>query len=162
MKLMSINPAYQWHWKKFSQLSVFELYEILKIRQTVFVVEQQCIYQDADDLDSHSWHLFFKSSDAQNEQQIIAYLRVVLPNYKYAEPAIGRVLVTHDARGQGVGKLLTEKALQLLRSEFPKQAVRISAQQHLLDFYSQLGFNVVSEPYDEDGIMHVEMLIESV
>lgn len=144
----------QWHWKSFDNLSAKEVYNILAIRQEVFVVEQDCPYQDADYLDDRSMHLF-----ATNEEnQILAYLRVVEPGVKYQEPAIGRVLTSDKVRGQGFGKLLTEKAMEHTAQTYPGQGVRISAQQYLTAFYNSFGFEVVSAPYDEDGIPHIEML----
>lgn len=146
---------YKWHWKTFDQLSAKEVYQILAVRQEVFVVEQDCPYQDADGLDQTSMHLF-TMDDAH--QHILAYLRVVAPGEKYDEPSIGRVLTSERARGKGLGKQMTEKAMQLTQQTYPGKAVRISAQEYLIQFYAEFGFETVSEPYDEDGIPHIEML----
>jgi len=149
---------YEWKWKRFEELSAAEIYEILRVRQEVFVVEQNCVYQDIDSLDQVSWHLFAQTNNGGDSVQILAYLRVVFPGHKYIEPSIGRVLTAKEARGQGSGRLLMEKAMELLKAEFPKQEVRISAQKYLEAFYSDFGFMPVSEPYDEDGIPHIEMV----
>lgn len=148
----------EWKWKTFEALSVDELYEILKARQDVFGVEQNCVYQDADDLDRYSWHLFAQSTEDVTPVKVEAYLRVVRPTYKYDEPSIGRVLTSALFRGKGTGKLLMEKGVALVEAEYPGRPIRISAQQYLQAFYSNFGFKTVSEPYLEDGIPHIEML----
>ncbi|WP_028862735.1 GNAT family N-acetyltransferase [Psychromonas aquimarina] len=149
---------YEWHCKKYDQLSLDELYEILKIRQEIFIVEQDCAYLDADGLDKNSWHLFAQRSDDPQSRQITAYLRVVFPKHKYQEPSIGRALTSKESRGTGLGKELTKKALLLIEKEYPNQVTRISAPQYLQRFYEELGFTAVCKPYDEDGIAHIEML----
>lgn len=148
----------QWQWKKFNELSTADLYEILKVRQEVFAVEQDCVYQDVDDLDKFSWHLMAWNVSDSVSPGIHAYLRVVFPTYKYREPSIGRVLTVKQARGTGLGKELLRIALLNMEREYKNQPVRISAQQYLQDFYADYGFEKVSEPYDEDGIPHIEML----
>jgi len=147
----------KWQWATFDELSLHELYEILQIRQAIFVVEQDCAYQDADNLDQVAWHLI-GWSEGTHKKIIIAYLRVVFPGKKFPEPSIGRVLVTPESRKTGLGKKLTAKAIARIAEEYPNTAIRISAQQHLEKFYSELGFKTVSKPYKEDGIPHIEML----
>ena len=147
----------KWQWSSFDELSLHELYEILKIRQVIFIVEQDCAYLDADDLDQVAWHLIGWREDA-NKKNIVAYLRVVFPGKKYPEPSIGRVLVTPESRKIGLGKKLTSEAVARIAEEYPNKAIRISAQQHLEKFYSEFGFKTVSKPYKEDGIPHIEML----
>ena len=147
----------KWQWSSFDELSLCELYEILKIRQAIFVVEQDCAYLDADDLDQVAWHLIGWCEDA-NKKKIAAYLRVVFPGMKYPEPSIGRVLVTPELRKIGLGKQVTAEAITRIANEYPNTAIRISAQQHLEKFYIESGFKTVSEPYLEDGIPHIEML----
>ncbi|MCO4758809.1 MAG: GNAT family N-acetyltransferase [Oceanospirillaceae bacterium] len=149
---------YEWKWKRFEELSSAEIYEILRVRQEVFVVEQNCVYQDVDSLDQVSWHLFAQTSNGGGPVEIHAYLRVVYPGHKYTEPSIGRVLTAKETRGQGQGRLLLEKAMEWLKTEYPKQQIRISAQKYLEAFYADFGFTSVSEPYDEDGIPHIEMV----
>lgn len=148
----------EWQWKKFDELSREDLYEIIQVRQEVFVIEQNCIYQDLDDLDKLAWHLIAWNANQSNSREIVAYLRVVFPGYKYQEPSIGRILTVKKVRGTGLGKELLRIALLKIEAEYPNVSVRISAQAHLNKFYSQFGFEKVSEPYDEDGIVHIEML----
>ncbi|WP_346836816.1 GNAT family N-acetyltransferase [Microbulbifer sp. SAOS-129_SWC] len=146
-----------WQWAEFSELSAQQLYAILRERQEVFTVEQDCAYQDADDKDPCAWHLI-GWSDADSEQ-VLAYLRVVFPGKKYAEPSIGRVLTSAATRGTGIGRELMRRALREIARAYPHTAVRISAQQYLESFYREFGFERVSAPYDEDGIPHIEMLL---
>ena len=151
----------EWQWTAFAALSVDVLYTVLAARQAVFVVEQHCVYQDIDDLDAWAWHLLGWQSDlaaAAGEKALVAYARVVFPGKKYAEPSLGRVLTTTSVRGQGVGKALLRQAMDWIDAQYPGCAVRIAAQQYLERFYAAFGFHTVSAPYDEDGIMHVEML----
>ncbi|WP_417330979.1 GNAT family N-acetyltransferase [Halomonas cupida] len=152
---------YQWQWKRFEELSLDELYEILRVRQEVFTVEQNCVYQDVDGLDRVAWHLLLQHEGSGGCTDIQGYLRIVYPGHKYSEPSIGRVMTTGAARGRGVGRLLMEKALAFLASEAPGLPIRISAQQYLKTFYAEFGFETVSEPYAEDGIAHIEMLTRS-
>ena len=147
----------KWQWSSFDELSLYELYEILKIRQTIFIVEQDCAYQDADDLDQVAWHLIGWHEDA-HKKNMVAYLRVVFPGKKFPEPSIGRVLVAPESRKTGLGKELTAEAIARIAEVYPKSAIRISAQQHLEKFYTDFGFKAVSKPYLEDGIPHIEML----
>ena len=147
----------KWQWSSFDELSLHELYEILKIRQAIFIVEQNCAYLDADDLDQVAWHLIGWREGA-NKKNCVAYLRVVFPGGKFPEPSIGRVLVTPELRKTGLGKKLTGEAIARIADEYPNTAIRISAQQHLEKYYSEFGFKAVSKPYNEDGIPHIEML----
>lgn len=146
-----------WQWLSFEGFTPEELFEIMKVRQAVFVVEQNCAYQDADDLDQVSWHLMGWHEDNMR-RNLVAYLRVVFPGRKYPEPSIGRVLTASSARGAGLGKVLMREAIAHTASVYPQMSIRISAQRYLEKFYSGFGFETVSEPYDEDGIPHIEML----
>ena len=146
-----------WQWLSFEKLLREDLYEVLKVRQAIFVVEQNCAYLDADDLDPASWHLMGWRETATG-RELVAYLRVVFPGKKYPEPSIGRVLTTASVRGTGVGKTLTREAITRIALEYPHMSIRISAQRYLEKFYSEFGFETVSDPYDEDGIPHIEML----
>ena len=146
-----------WQWATFKELSRDNLFEILKVRQSVFVVEQHCVYQDADNLDPKAFHLLGWNGD-KSRSDLVAYARVVLPGEKFIEPSIGRLLTVKSVRGTGLGKKLTSEAISRTIREFPNASIRISAQKYLEDFYFQFGFNTVSEPYDEDGIPHIEML----
>lgn len=147
----------KWQWAAFADLSTEQLYEILRVRQEVFTVEQDCAYQDADGKDQRAWHLIAWSEETAHPESL-AYLRVVFPGVKYAEPSIGRVLTQESARGTGLGRELMSHAIAHTLREYPGTDIRISAQQHLKTFYGDFGFEQVSEPYDEDGIPHIEML----
>jgi ElaA protein len=149
----------KWQWSSFENLSTLDLYEILKVRQEVFVVEQNCVYQDADGLDKTAWHLVGWKAGSDG-RKLVAYLRVVWPGKKFKELSIGRVLTAPSARGTGLGKALTSEALKQISTEYPGAAIRISAQKYLERFYSDFAFKTVSEPYDEDGIPHIEMFRE--
>lgn len=150
-------PKRTFQWCTFHQLSLEQLYEILRARQEVFTVEQDCPYQDADGKDQLSWHLACWDSTAETPS-LLAYLRVVFPGTKYPEPSIGRVLTCGSARGTGLGKELMRRAIEHTLRALPQAAIRISAQLYLKTFYEELGFGQVSEPYEEDGIPHIEML----
>ena len=146
-----------WKWLSFSKLSNQDLYKILKLREEVFVLEQQCFYQDIDDLDYDAWHLMALNST----QSLIAYLRVVEPGIKYQEPALGRVIVRQQNRSVGLGNKLVLEGVRRTCIQFPGQNIRISAQQHLAGFYRRLGFKETNKCYLEDGFPHVEMYWET-
>jgi ElaA protein len=141
--------ALHWHDRAFAELTVHELYAITALREAVFVVEQNCPYLDADGHDQRSRHLWAADGDT-----IHAYCRIVPAGDKFAEISIGRVITAPIARGTGLGKELMRRAL----AACGPIAVRIGAQAHLERFYGELGFVRASEPYDEDGIPHIEML----
>jgi ElaA protein len=143
----------QWTWKKFSELSPSELYEILKLRQKVFVVEQNCAYLDCDDLDQHSIHLL-----GLKNEKLLAYLRILPPGLKFPEASLGRVVTTAEARGSGAGKLLMTEALRKIEILHGKIPVRISAQSNLQKFYADFGFQSQGSEYLEDNIPQVKML----
>lgn len=142
-----------WTWCRFAELGVDKLYDLLALRCQVFIVEQ-VPYLDPDGLDRAAWHLLGRDGAGV----LHAYLRVVDPGAKYEEPSIGRVAVAAAARGQGLGRVLMHEGLARTAQVWPGRAVRIGAQAHLARFYGSLGFAPVGEPYDEDGIPHVEML----
>lgn len=147
----------EWQWSSFADLPNKDLYEMLAQRQNVFVLEQQCLYPDLDGYDQDAWHLLgWKIIDGK--RQLAASLRVIAPGVKYTEMSIGRVLSTTAARGTGVGRELLVEGIARAEQLYPGHRLRIGAQQYLESFYGSFGFRTVSEPYDEDGIMHVEML----
>ncbi len=148
------NLALRWQWARIDELSARDFHAAKLLRDAVFVVEQNCVYQDADALDLVSWHLLGWSGD-----RLAAYLRVVDPGSNYPEPSLGRVLSSPAFRGQGLGQQLVAEALQRCATTWPGQPNRISAQQYLLQFYQGFGFVPVGETYLEDGIPHVEMLL---
>ncbi|MBZ2206157.1 GNAT family N-acetyltransferase [Massilia soli] len=147
----------EWQWSSFADLPNTDLYELLAQRQNVFVLEQQCLYPDLDGYDQDAWHLLgWKIIDGK--RQLAASLRVIAPGVKYTEMSIGRVLSTSVARGTGVGRELLVEGIARAEQLYPGHRLRIGAQQYLEAFYASFGFRTVSAPYDEDGIMHVEML----
>lgn len=146
----------RWRWCDFDSLSVHELQAIYRARQHVFVIEQQCIYQDVDGADAVSFHLAAWGTETEMP---LAYARVVSPGVKYAEPSIGRVLTTDAARGTGLGRELVRRAIRHCGEIHPGLGIRISAQSRLERFYGEFGFIVQGERYLEDGIPHTEMLL---
>ncbi len=146
----------QWQWKKPEDLSGIEMHDILAVRQQVFVVEQKCIYLDADELDRLSWHLTGRSENGDLD----IYARLNFPGSRFQEPSIGRVLTRTALRKQGYAKMAVNQAIEKSRREYPGQNIKISAQVYLTKFYYELGFRVIGEPYDEDGIEHIDMIVE--
>ncbi|MCL7928847.1 GNAT family N-acetyltransferase [Halomonas llamarensis] len=144
-------------WSRLESLSTLYFYEMVKARESVFVVEQQCAYQEVDEMDLHSWHLFVSM-----EGEMAAYVRVVDPGVKYSQPSIGRVMTLAKFRRRKVGRALMTEAIRFTEQTFPGMGIKISAQVYLSAFYQSLGFKAVSEPYDEDGIRHIDMLKPAV
>ncbi|GAB7128000.1 GNAT family N-acetyltransferase [Silvimonas sp. JCM 19000] len=142
-----------WTWYRFSDFDSAALYAYLKLRQDVFVVEQNCVYGDLDDLDQPSWHLLGRDAAGQ----VQAALRLVPPGLKYDTPSLGRVVVAAAARKGGTGSALVAEGLAQSGRLYPGLGNRIGAQAHLQRFYGALGFVTVSAQYDEDGIPHVDM-----
>lgn len=140
-------------WSRLDALSTLELFEIIKARESVFVVEQQCPYQETDDMDLHSWHLTAFVND-----ELTAYLRVVDPGHKYDQPSIGRVMTVEKFRKLKIGRSLMNEAIHFTEQQFPKMGIKIGAQVYLQNFYESLAFEAISEPYDEDGILHIDMV----
>lgn len=145
----------EWRCLRFAELSSTELYALLRLRAEVFVVEQECVYQDLDDRDQNALHVI-----ATRDEQIILYARLLPPGAAYEEASIGRILCASTVRGQGMGRELVTRAIRYARSAWPGHSIRISAQQYLLTFYEGLGFVPVTQPYLEDGIPHIEMLLD--
>jgi ElaA protein len=143
------------HWKccSFKQLSSEELYEILSIRQKVFIVEQACAYLDTDEKDLKALHLY-----ASNGNNIIAYARLLPPGISYTQASIGRVLVLPEYRGHKTGRLLMNKAIEIIYETYRTDSICISAQLYLKEFYRSLGFEPIGSVYDEDGIPHIKMV----
>lgn len=147
------SPA--WRWYRWGELSTDLLYQLLRLRSEVFVVEQACLFPDMDGLDPHCEHLC--GTDANGA--VVAYARLLPPGLKHPEAALGRVVTAAAVRGSGAGRELMRQALAGCQARHPRHAVRIGAQQRLERFYGELGFVTVSEPYLEDGILHVDMLL---
>ncbi len=147
----------EWQWTTFASLGNADLYEVMAQRQAVFILEQQCFYPDLDGLDLAAHHLLgWRKVDGQ--RSLAAYLRVLAPGAKYHEMSLGRVLTTPAARGSGIGRELLEQGIAHAERTHPGQRIRIGAQHYLEKFYASFGFETVSAPYEEDGIMHVDML----
>lgn len=141
--------------KSFADLTKEELYEIMALRQEVFVVEQDCPYLDADGKDYHCSHLMGLSTD----ETIVAYTRIVPPGVSYENySSIGRVVVKPSARGKGCGQELMQHSIEQTYKMFPEHDIKISAQVYLTKFYEDLGFVGVGEPYLEDDIPHLGMI----
>ena len=147
--------ALTWQYKSFSELKPEELYLILRLRADVFVLEQQCLYQDIDSKDQTSFHL-----SAWAEGLPVAYLRVMPPGLSYEDASIGRVCTASSHRRTGAGRTLMIKGIEHARKHFPRFSIRIGAQQYLEQFYSSLGFKSTGKEYLEDGIQHVEMILD--
>lgn len=142
-----------WNIKSFKELSTNELYRIMKIRQEVFIIEQNCNYLDADGNDDKAIHIW-----AEKEGNILAYCRIFPAGVKYPEASIGRVLTNSQHRNMKLGKTLIKISLNSIEVRFRTNSVRISAQDYLLKFYKEFGFQDVEKKYLEDGIPHTEML----
>ena len=148
-----------WRLAHFDDLSPREVHDIYRARIEVFVLEQNCPFQDVDGVDPHCWHLLgtsMKGSDPFIE--LVAYSRLVPAGVKFAEPSIGRVLTTAAARGTGAGRKLMAESLVQAAKLWPGQAIRIGAQARLEKFYNDFGFEKASDMYMEDGIPHIEMV----
>ena len=143
----------QWLLRKFEELTPFQLYDILQLRNEVFVVEQNCVFQDADDKDRDSYHLM----GFQNNK-LVAYTRIVPAGVIYDEPSIGRVVTSPLVRGSGTGRLLMQQSIETVYKLFGAQPIKIGAQYYLKKFYRSFGFEQTSEIYLEDGIEHIYML----
>lgn len=139
--------------KEFDELSVQELYDMMYLRQVVFVVEQDAAYLDADKKDYHSTHVLQYKNDT-----LVSYARVLAPGISYAEASIGRVVSAPEWRRKKLGRPLMEQCLKVLKDKYQTTTCRISAQSYLVPFYSEFGFEVCSEEYLEDGLPHFEML----
>lgn len=149
-----------WQAKTFTELSLDQLYDALKLRVDIFVVEQTCFYPDLDSekeqLDRHpqTIHLL-----GYHDEQLAAYLRILPKGQSYPDyVSIGRVVIGVNARGSGLGHELMTEALSLCQENFANEDIKISAQQHLKLYYQEHGFAQVSEMYLEDGIPHIAML----
>ena len=141
-----------WKLSSFEELSNKELYELLKLRSEVFVVEQNCVYLDADGLDYNSLHFC-----GYQNKQLQAYVRILPPGVSFENASIGRVISRKTARGTGIGIELMKKAIQHCLTQFSVKEIDISAQVYLIKFYTGLGFKTLGETYLEDDIPHIKM-----
>lgn len=143
----------QWFCKSYDQLTKDELYKILRLRAEVFIVEQDCPYQDVDNKDQKALHVY-----AMEAEEVIAYTRIFYAGDYFQEPAIGRVVTKTSYRGSGLGQELMHKTLKNMQERGLSKKIRISAQQYLKSFYESFGFKQIGDPYMEDGIPHIGML----
>lgn len=146
---------FNWQWRRFDELTSKELYSILLLRQSVFIVEQQSIYHDIDNADQSSLHLLVHN----NEGQLVAYARVNYANLPL-DIAVGRIVVAKAHRACGLGSELIESCLSQCASEYMGVTIKLSAQIHLVKFYKQFGFRQTGSPYDDGGIEHMGMIID--
>lgn len=150
----TLPAAVAWRWRTFGALAPRELYAILAARQRVFVVEQRCVFLDADGRDEAAEHLLGCAGE-----ELVAYLRLFPPGVVAREAVVGRVLVGAAARGGGLGRELVLRGIRRARELAPDAAVRIAAQRQVVPFYERLGFRAAGAPFDEDGIEHLPMLL---
>ncbi|MEI8326662.1 MAG: GNAT family N-acetyltransferase [Betaproteobacteria bacterium] len=146
-------PAIRWEFVAFDALSAQQLYAVLQLRSEVFMLEQDCVFQDMDGTDAQAMHLL-----GLEAHELVAYARCFAAGVKFAQASIGRVLTRNSMRGCGLGHVLMQRAMAALVAQWGEQAISISAQARLEDFYRQHGFAAVGQPYREDGIAHIEML----
>jgi ElaA protein len=147
----------EWQRSSFADLTPAQLYEVLARRQQVFILEQTCLYPDMDGLDLEAHHLLGWRIE-NGKRELAAYLRILAPGAKYTEMSIGRVLTTPAARGSGAGRELLARGIEYAEHLHPGHRIKIGAQAYLEQFYQSFGFRTISEPYDEDGIKHIDML----
>lgn len=142
----------QWKIKRFNELSLQELYSLLQLRSEVFVVEQNCVYQDIDGKDEKALHLI-----GEIEEKIVAYARLFKPNDYFEDASIGRVITKEEVRNLKLGHQLMQNAIAGIKGFFNEEKITISAQLYLKKFYESHGFVQTSEMYLEDDIPHIEM-----
>lgn len=141
-----------WRLKRFHELTVDELYNILQLRSEVFIIEQNCVYQDVDGKDQAAWHLM-----GIDDSQLIAYTRILPAGISYEDPSIGRVVTLPSKRRSGLGRELMHASIAECERLFGKTPITLSAQSYLIHFYESLGFSTVGDQYLEDGIPHIKM-----
>ena len=146
-------PGLNWRWYRWHDLTADTLYEWLKLRSDIFVVEQNCVFSDMDGLDPQCEHLCGLDSAGH----VRAGLRLVPPGVRKSQVSLGRLVVHRELRKAGAGAQAMREGLRVCAQRYPGQPVLISAQQHLEHFYGSLGFSRCSDPYLEDGIWHIEM-----
>lgn len=139
--------------KKFQELTVDELYEILRARSEIFVVEQDCVYQDLDDVDQDAYHVCVRENG-----KLVAYLRVIEKGKRLDEVSLGRVISVE--RLKGWGSIVMQEGIKVAKEKFHAKKIKIGAQKQAMPFYQKLGFKQISDDYDEDGIPHVYMIYE--
>ena len=143
--------------KTFSELDTEDLYQILRLRSEVFVVEQDCVYQDLDNKDQNAIHLYYKENS-----EIVAYTRIFKAGDYYENPCIGRVVVSKKNRGKDLGKKIMIDSIEYIKQNIKGKKIELSAQKYLDKFYKDLGFYKIGEDYLEDGIPHQRMIFDLV
>lgn len=141
--------------KSFEELTKQELYDVLQLRSEVFVVEQDCVYQDLDGKDQEALHVLGFKND-----KLIGYTRIFEPGVYFKEASIGRVVVAKNERQYKYGYDIMEASIKAIKSHYDKTLIKISAQSYLKQFYTNVGFNSIGESYLEDGIPHIAMIKE--
>jgi|TARA_B100000035_G_scaffold282534_1_gene264162 ElaA protein len=142
-------------WHDFDSISKEELYDVLSLRQKVFIIEQDCFYEDLDYSDQDANHLLL-----YKDNKLIGYSRAFSPGIKYDAASIGRIVIDLEYRGKGYGKSITQESIQFLNSNFPESDITISAQYRLIDFYEDQGFKREGSVYLEDDIEHIKMTLK--
>ena len=141
-------------WRNFDSISKEELYDVLSLRQRVFIIEQDCFYEDLDYSDQEANHLLL-----YKDKKLIGYSRVFPPGIKYDAASIGRIVVDDKFRGMEYGKMITTESIEFIKNNFPKSDIFISAQFRLVHFYENLGFKIEGSVYLEDNIDHIKMVM---
>lgn len=139
--------------KPFDSLTVKELYAIMRLRSEIFVVEQNCVFLDADNKDLSCQHLML-----YHNKVLMAYARLVPAGLSFTEPSIGRIVTSNAARGKGFGKELLQLSIENCERLYGKKPIKIGAQLYLKTFYESFGFVQTGDIYDEDGIDHIDMI----
>jgi ElaA protein len=142
-------------WHDFDSISKEELYDVLSLRQKVFIIEQDCFYEDLDYSDQDANHLLL-----YKDNKLIGYSRAFSPGIKYDAASIGRIVIDLEYRGKGYGKSITQESIKFLNSNFPESDITISAQYRLIDFYEDQGFKREGSVYLEDDIEHIKMTLK--
>lgn len=139
--------------KNFTELTIDELHDVFQLRSEVFVVEQNCVYQDIDGKDHKALHVLGKRNNT-----LVAYTRCFAPGIYFKEAAIGRVVVNPNNRKLDLGHQIMKASIEAIKSRYNTTEIKLSAQTYLISFYEQHGFQTTGEEYLEDGIPHIEMI----
>lgn len=145
----------KWEFKRFNELTAARLYAVMRLRNEVFVIEQNCVYQDADNKDQLSFHLM-----GWDGETLVAYTRIIPPGISYTAASIGRVVTSPKYRKTGAGRMLMQLSIENTLNEFNVSEIKIGAQVYLAEFYQSFGFCQSSPEYLEDGIPHIEMCLK--
>lgn len=145
-----------WNIQTFSDFNLTQLFDVIQLRIDIFVVEQECAYPELDEYDRHTATRHLSGYDVRG--LLVAYARLLPAGLSFSEVSVGRFLVRTEARGQGVGHQLLQKALDETNHVWPGDDIRIAAQEYLEDFYEQYGFRRVSDMFLDHGVPHIEML----